>query len=171
MKTLFVLRHAKSDWSTPGQDDHERPLAERGERAALVMGRYMAQKGYRPEFILCSDARRAADTCAVVTSQWKTVPPIEMDRALYLAGRGGVLDRLGAVVSRHASVMVVGHNPDLHELVSSLARTGPEDWLQSARIKFPTAALAVLEFPIEHWREALKAGGTLIDFASPKTLV
>ena len=171
MKTLFVLRHAKSDWSTPGQDDHERPLAERGERAALVMGRYMAQRGYHPDFILCSDARRAADTCAIVTSQWKMVPPIEAERSLYLAGRTGVLNRLGAVVSRHAGVMIVGHNPDLHEVVTGLAQSGPAEWLQSATDKFPTAALAVLELPVEHWREAAKTGGTLVDYATPKTLV
>ena len=171
MKTLFVLRHAKSDWSVAGQDDHERALAGRGERAALVMGRYMAQKGYRPDFILCSDARRAADTCAIVTSQWKTVPPIETERSLYLAGPRGVLDRLGAVVSRHAGVMIVGHNPDLHEVVAGLAQSGSVEWLQSAAEKFPTAALAVLELPIEHWRDAAKTGGTLVDYATPKTLV
>lgn len=171
MKTLFVLRHAKSDWSTPGQDDHERSLSDRGERAALVMGRYMDQKNYRPDFILCSDARRAADTLEIVTSQWKMVPPIEMEPALYLAGRSGVLKRLGAVVSRHESVMVVGHNPDLHEVVASLAQTGSVEWIQSAAGKFPTTALAVLELPIDHWREAAKATGDMVDYATPKTLV
>ena len=171
MKTLFVLRHAKSDWSTPGQEDHERPLAERGQRAALVMGRYMAQKGYRPDFILCSDARRTTETCAIVSSQWKTVPPIEAERSLYLAGRTGVLNRLGAVVSRHDGVMVIGHNPDLHQLVTGLAQSGSVEWLQSAEDKFPTAALAVLELPIEHWRDAARTGGTLVDYATPKMLV
>ena len=167
MKTLFVLRHAKSDWSLTGQDDHERSLSDRGERAALVIGRYMAQKGYRPDFILCSDARRAADTCAIVTSQWTIVPPIETERSLYLAGRAGLLARLG----RHAGVMLIGHNPDLHELVVGLAQAGSEEWLRSVSGKFPTAALAVLELPIKHWRDAATAGGTLVDYATPKTLV
>ncbi len=171
MKTLYLLRHAKSDWSVPGQDDHERPLADRGERAALVMGRYMAQKGYHPDFILCSDARRATDTCAIVTSQWKMVPPIETEPALYLAGPTGGLNRLGGVVSRHASVMIIGHNPDLHEVVASLAQSGSAEWLQTVAGKFPTAALAVLELPIDHWRDAAKTGGALIDYATPKTLV
>ena len=171
MKTLYVLRHAKSDWSTPGQDDHARPLAERGERAALVMGRYMSQMGYRPDFILCSDARRAVDTCAIVTSQWKTVPPLETERSLYLAGATGVLTRLGGVVSRHSTVMIVGHNPDLHSIVAGLAMSGSPEALRSARDKFPTAALAVLDLPIEHWREASSTGGTMVDFATPKMLV
>lgn len=171
MKTLFVLRHAKSDWSTEGQDDHERSLSDRGERAALVIGRYMAQTGYRPDFILCSDARRAAETCAIVTSQWQMVSPIEAERALYQAGRSGVLRRLGAVVSKYESVMLIGHNPDLHELVAGLAQSGSVEWIQSATGKFPTAALAVLELPIEHWRDTAKASGTLVDYATPKTLV
>ena len=67
--------------------------------------------------------------------------------------------------------MVVGHNPDLHEVVASLARTGSVEWIQSAAGKFPTTALAVLELPIDHWREAAKANGTLVDYATPKTLV
>lgn len=171
MKTLYVLRHAKSDWSTPGQEDHERTLSDRGERAALVMGRYIAQTGYRPDMILCSDARRATETCAIVTGQWKLVSPIEAERSLYMTGRAGLLSRLGGVVSKYASVMLIGHNPDLHELVVQLAGAGDPAWIQSMTEKFPTAALAVLELPIEHWREAGKVRGTLVDYATPKMLV
>ena len=87
-----------------------------------------------------------------------------------MAGSTGVLYRPGGVVSRHGAVMFVGHNPDRREVVVGLARTGSEEWLQSARPKVPAAALAVIELPIEHWREAAKTGGTLVDYATPKML-
>ncbi|NNG03684.1 MAG: histidine phosphatase family protein [Inquilinus sp.] len=171
MKTLYLLRHAKSDWSLPGQDDHDRALAPRGERAALVIGRYIARCDPPPDAILCSSAVRARRTLDLAASQWPETPPIEIDRRLYLAGAGGILARLAKVADAVDSLMVVGHNPDMQALAMHLAKDGPTDLLSALASKFPTAALAAITLPLEHWRDIGTASGTLTDFATPKTLV
>ncbi len=171
MKTLLLLRHAKSGWDDPDLADHDRPLDWQGERAALVIGRYMQQEDLIPELVLCSTARRAMETHWLVSSQWTNPPPAEFDRGLYLTGDRALLHRLAQVDDRFKSVLVVGHNPDLHDLVLALARRGDPALLAAARDRFPTAAFAVIKLPIEHWAEILTATGFLLGLATPKTLV
>jgi phosphohistidine phosphatase len=171
MKTLYVLRHAKSGWDDPDLADHDRPLDLRGERAALVMGRYLAQRRFIPDLILCSTARRAVDTSTLVISQWSTRPAIECDRTLYLTGEKRVLQRLGQVADSVRAVLVIGHNPDLHDLVVALARRGDQERLADLAAKFPTAAFAAIKLPLEHWSDIVSVAGTLINYTVPKQLV
>ena len=171
MKTLYLLRHAKSDWSQPGQEDHDRPLAPRGERAALLMGRYIAQNRTLPDTILCSSATRARQTLDLAASQWPETPPVEVDKALYLAGAAGLKARLAKLPDAIDSVLLVGHNPDMQVLTQNLAKEGPRELIDAAVSKFPTAALAAISLPIDHWRDIGGAAGTLFDFATPKRLV
>lgn len=170
MLTLTLLRHAKSDWSTPGQPDFERPLAPRGEKAAPRMGAYMARKKIVPELILCSTAVRARQTLDLVLPRLPGPPPVAYDDKLYLASASMMLARLrlGAGSARH--VMMVGHDPGMHDLAVSLAGRGDAGDLTALAAKFPTAGLAVLTFEAKAWEDVAPAAGTLRYFMSPKRL-
>lgn len=170
MKTLYLLRHAKSDWSDDGLSDHDRPLAARGEKACPAMGRYLADHGFVPDRVLCSTAERARDTLARVASQWDRMPPTDFDQALYLASPARILRRLADAPDDAASVMVVGHNPGLNQILERLAVNGDGEARRNAAEKFPTCAFAAIELPIDRWSEVEGAEGTLVHFTTPRTL-
>lgn len=171
LRGLYILRHAKSSWDSPALPDHERPLDPRGERAALVMGRFIAQRRFLPDLVLCSTAVRAQETLALVSSQWPGVPPTELIPQLYLNGERELMHAIMAVDDIHRTVMVVAHNPDLHDLVTTLARRGDAALLDRATAKFPTAAFAAIKLPLAHWAGIGHATGTLACFATPRDLV
>lgn len=171
MKKLYLLRHAKSSWEASDVPDHDRPLAARGERAALLMGRYMAQERLVPDLILCSTALRSVQTRELAAEQWPVSPPTEFDRSLYLNGKRAILQRLAKVGDEVGSVLVIGHNPDLQDLTLALSSPGNGTLRLQAQAKFPSGALAVLHLPIHHWSEVLHTHGSLVDLAMPKELV
>jgi|SRR3954449_2467089 len=173
MKTLHLLRHGKSAWNDDSLPDHDRPLAPRGARAATLIGRQLRKEGFRADCILCSTARRAVDTLEIVTAQLDhnaLEMPVHQERELYLTGERALLERLRRLPDKVGTVMLVGHNPDLHHLAQDLAGAGSEDDLSSLRAKFPTAGLAVLEFPGDAWSDIGPRAGTLTRFLIPKKL-
>jgi len=170
---LLLLRHAKSDWSGKA-DDHARPLSARGKRTAPRMGAWMHAKGYDPELVLCSTAERAKETLELVLPALTGQPQIRYHRSLYLAEWPELLAEIRAVSSQASPLMVVGHNPGLEQLAIALAlqaqSAAERSRLQKLAQKFPTAALAVLDFEIADW-SGLKPGlGRLIDFVRPKDI-
>ena len=171
MKRLSLLRHAKSSWECSGLTDHDRPLERRGERAALVMGRYIAQQRLVPDLVLCSTAVRAVETRALVISQWPDEPPTTFDRDLYLSGVAAIRRRVAKVEDAIDHVLVIGHNPDLQDLALTLAAGNHAPLKRKAAHKFPTAALAVLHFSIDTWQALLRAQGTLCVVTAPRDLV
>lgn len=182
MKTLYLLRHAKSAWDDATLADHDRPLAPRGERAALVVGRYLAQENYRPDLVLCSTARRAQDTWSLVAHQLTTgsfsdtpvtAPRIttQFDPGLYLSGPKGILKRLAEVGPNSDTVMVVGHNPDLEQLVIALVEDRQDPQFLRIREKLPTASFIALRLSVDRWEDAANATAQILHFAVPKDLV
>lgn len=168
MKTLILLRHAKSDWADPELTDHDRPLAARGRDAAPKMGAWLKAHGPMPELVLCSTAARARQTLALALEALGAAPETRFDRGLYLAGGAGVLARLRQAPDAAATVLLVGHNPDLEQLARRLATTGDKPALSRLAEKYPTAGLAVIELPVERWADA-GPGGRLVAFETPKT--
>jgi phosphohistidine phosphatase len=170
---LFILRHAKSDWSGKA-DDHARPLSARGKRTAPRIGAYMRAKAYEPELVLCSTAERAKETLQLVLAASAGQPQIRYDRSLYLAEWPELLDELRAVPGGASPLMVVGHNPGLEQLAIALAlqaqSAAERGRLQKLAQKFPTAALAVLDFEIADWSGLNTGLGRLIDYVRPKDL-
>jgi phosphohistidine phosphatase len=160
-KTLLLLRHAKSSWSEPALADHDRPLADRGRRAAELISRYMEDSGIRPALVLCSPARRAQDTLAIVRTRLGSDVEVRFENGIYSADAEEVLGRLQSVPASIASVMVVGHNPALHDLAVALAGDGDHDALSQLRVKFPTGALASLDLGDAEWA-ALGPGGAFL---------
>lgn len=170
MLTLTLLRHAKSDWSLPGQQDFERTLAPRGAKDAPRMGAYMARNGLVPDLILCSGAVRARQTLALVVPALPVAPPVTYDNALYLATPSVMLARLRHCAGGAHHVMMVGHDPGMHQLAISLAGAGDAALRETLAIKFPTAGLAVLTFETDDWGCVVAGAGTLRHFTAPKRL-
>ena len=171
MRTLSILRHAKSSWDNPGLDDHERPLARRGLRDAARIGGFIRDSALVPDLVLCSDAVRARATLTLVLAEIATAPPrIVLDDALYLAEPSLLVARIASIepATRHA--MVVGHNPGLHALALALSGTGERELLATLAAKLPTAGLAVLDLDIEAWAEIGPGRGRLRAFVTPKGL-
>lgn len=168
---LMLLRHAKSSWLDPGTDDKERPLSPRGLKAAPAIGRYMRKTGYSPELVLCSDARRARETWRLVADELKAGPKIMIDGAIYDFGNGGqVMDTIRTRAKNERCVLVVGHNPSIGLLALQLTGSGDAKLRKQMGTKFPTGALAVVDFEIENWSDLGTVRGTLFDFTRPKDL-
>lgn len=175
MKTLYLLRHGKSSWDDsadgPALDDHDRPLAPRGEKAAERVGHYLKEHKAHIDLALCSTALRAEDTLRrVLTAMDGAAFPVEYERGLYLCGAHVLLERLRDAPDSAASLMLVGHNPDLHDLTRDLTGSGEARHRQALEEKFPTAACAVLLFETVHWRDLDLGAGRLADFVLPRKL-
>jgi phosphohistidine phosphatase len=154
------MRHAKSDWDT-GDDDHERPLAERGVKAARVVGRFLTRAEVVPELVISSTAVRARSTVEIAAAAGGWRCPIEHTRVFYSADAAAVLSELAAR-SAPARLMVVGHEPTWSELVSLLIGGGT--------VRMATAAVACLELPADRW-SAIKPGSARLTWlVTPKLL-
>lgn len=173
MKTVYLLRHAKSDWGVPGLADHDRPLNERGTGAAPRMGAYIKAKRYKVALVLCSSAQRTVETLKLVKPSLGE-PKVKIEEALYLAEAGQLLERLKRVDDKAESVMFIGHNPGMEQFAQALAASPGTDAQEKLhrrmREKFSTCALAVISLPVKSWREAKPGLGALEDFMRPKDL-
>jgi phosphohistidine phosphatase len=138
MKTLLVLRHAKSSWKDDSLADHDRPLNKRGKRDASRMGKLVKDEDLVPGLILSSTALRAQSTVELFVEACGFEDEIQLSRVLYAAGPEAYIDALNQVSGGYDRVMVVGHNPGLEELVEAL--TGEAE-------SMPTAALARIDLP------------------------
>jgi phosphohistidine phosphatase len=142
-KLLYVLRHAKSSWDDPTLDDHDRPLARRGRRDARRLGRHFISESIAPDLVLCSSSLRTRETLAVILPSLEGEVQLLVEDGLYGADAKTLLERLHEVPGAVASVMLIGHNPGLHELILELATPGPER--DRLRENLSTAALVNLE--------------------------
>ena len=148
MKTLLLLRHAKSSWKQPEQHDHDRPLNKRGKKEAPKVGRYLKENGLVPDLILSSTARRAQDTAQAVAEESGYPKPINLNPDLYLSDTACYLDILRSLPDEVNRVLVVGHNPDLEELLTLFT---------DVTHHLTTAALAQVDLPISSWQELNEA--------------
>ncbi|MEO8424390.1 MAG: histidine phosphatase family protein [Actinomycetota bacterium] len=165
---LWLLRHAKSSWDDSEIEDRDRPLAPRGGRAADRIRDYLVAAGIRPALVLCSSALRARETLARVLPAVEPEPDVRIESSLYTFDAAPLLHRLGEIPDGIASVMLVGHNPAIQELAVMLAARG--DRLDQLAQKYPTAALAEIEFPAGSWHDIGKMPGELTRFVVPREL-
>ncbi|MCO6188100.1 histidine phosphatase family protein [Rhizobium sp. L1K21] len=167
-KQLFLFRHAKSAWPD-GVADHERPLAERGVKAAPLMAAYMRAEGLVPDLALVSTARRTQETWALVEPAMSGVE--RRDEARLYEAHAEDLLRLVHETGEHVEkLMLVGHNPGLEILALQIMRPTPSEAEEQLKRKFPTAALAVLTVETERWADLSADGATLTRFITPKIL-
>jgi phosphohistidine phosphatase len=184
-RTLVLFRHAKSAW--PDVADHDRPLARRGIRAAPVMGRWLREAGLLPGQVLCSTARRARETWQFAQAGLAATPPVTFDARIYEAAATDLLAVIGEVPPATGTLLLIGHNPAMEDLALLLATASgaaagpgpagaaPGDMdaapgdMERMRSKFPTAAIAVLEFH-GAWPELAPARARLTAFVMPRDL-
>ncbi|MGH2538157.1 MAG: SixA phosphatase family protein [Candidatus Promineifilaceae bacterium] len=162
MKTLLLMRHAKSSWEHPALDDHDRPLNPRGERDAPRMGALIAAEGLVPDLILTSSARRAVETADAVAANCGYAGEVQTAPGIYAGGPAGYLAAVRGLTGSVERVLLIGHNPSVEQLLFRL--TGQA-------ISLPTAGLAQIELPIIGWKAlSPQTDGALINLWLPKDL-
>lgn len=162
MKTLFLFRHAKSDWDTEVDLDHDRPLNKRGKRDAKRMGRYLAAVGSLPGRVVSSSAVRAVKTVelAAAAGEWRC--EITIEDALYEADPRQVMALIQEQPDASDALLLAGHEPSFSETASLLIGGGS--------LRFPTAAIACIAFEIGRWADVRASGGMLAGLITPKML-
>ena len=142
MKTFLIMRHAKSSWATPGLDDFDRPLNDRGQRDAPRMGEYIKDQGVVPDVIISSTANRAKSTAEIVAESCGYENEVRFHDHLYHGAPRDYFRSVGPLPAAIDCCMVVGHNPGLEQLVEKLT-----DCYET----MPTAAIAIVDCPFEDW--------------------
>ncbi len=169
MRTLQLLRHAKSSWDDPGLDDRDRPLNDRGRTAAALTGARLRAADAAPQLILCSTAVRARETCERLIAALDAPPSCRYDDRLYLASGRRILDLVRTLDDAPPRVMVIGHNPGLQMLASALGVAADPKGAVRLRRKFPTAALAEFDFAASGWHDLDAAAVVAVRVTTPKT--
>jgi phosphohistidine phosphatase len=170
VRQLLLMRHAKSSWDDPKLPDHARPLNPRGRAAAIAMRGVMRDLGLEPDLILVSSSRRTLQTLGAL-EPWDETPLVEPLDTLYLATGSALLAALNTVAETARSVLLIGHNPGLHDLALALA--GPLDTANSAMRNlgegYPTGALAEFTVP-GPWHSLAEGTARLVRFVAPRDL-
>lgn len=171
MKTLGIFRHAKSDWNDARLRDFDRPLNKRGQRGAAIMGKHIREHALGWKRILASPAVRVTQTIDLAGEAAGETPPITWDRRIYLANSATLIDVLREQDDNPRSILLVGHNPGLEDLIFDLV---PDDGSSPLRDivedKFPTAAYAVIQIDIDTWSDLTENSGKLIHLTRPRDL-
>jgi phosphohistidine phosphatase len=163
MKTLLVLRHAKTQADAPA-GDHSRELTERGSSNAAAMGAYIHSLTGAPDAIITSDATRARQTAEIVARAVDFAAPLTLEPRIYAAGPETLLAVVRRIPDEVHSALIVGHNPGFEELAAVLAGNHDQE------IRLPTSGLALLEFDVERWDAVREGAGRLREVATPGTI-
>jgi phosphohistidine phosphatase len=164
--TLILMRHAKSDWGDPGQDDFDRSLNGRGRKSAPAIAAWLAQKGYLPDVVLVSGARRTVETWERMANLMPETVEMQSAPALYLAEPQVILDVLRS--QSEPTIMMIGHNPGFAILASALAKNLPT---HPKFGQYPTAATTVFSFDASKWSDIEPGTGEVLDFVVPRELL
>lgn len=170
-RQLLLLRHAKAVLGEPGMEDAGRPLAPRGEAAARLIGRYLAEHRMLPDLVLCSPAARTRSTWEIAARELPQVPPCLFLDELYVFGSGAaLLEALRQHGGTAARLLLVTHNPATQKLALTLAGSGSKAMRRQIAEKYPTAGLAILTFAAGYWVETTPSTGRLDAFVRPRDL-
>lgn len=162
MKTLLIVRHAKSDWKDEQLSDFDRPLNSRGKKNAPEMGLRMQQHGFLPDLIWSSAAKRAKRTAKLIANTIAyPEEKIVFDEALYHAGRMSLLTQIQQQEDQYDFIMLVGHNPGLSMLASQLGSITIDN--------IPTTGMAMMKFQVDRWSEINFGSGSLVWYDYPKS--
>ncbi len=159
MKTLLVLRHAKSSWDDPNLSDFDRPLNNRGKKAAPFIGELMAKNDLNPELILSSPAKRAKQTAKLAKESGNLTAPIKFNGKIYEASPNTLVDIISEIPNKFKSAMIVGHNSGVEILLTIL--TGEQH-------QFTTANLAIIKLDINNWAKISKGCGKMKNLLRPR---
>ena len=170
MMRLSVLRHAKSSWDDPHLDDFNRPLNERGWKAARRMGRELKHRGVRFDYVLASSAARVRETIDGVEEKFDFGTEIHFDPRVYGASEAMLLSLVRSLPATVHAPLLVGHNPGLEQLLIELTHDDDAGLRDEIRDKYPTGALAVVELPAQLWGDVAPGTGQIVELILPKEL-
>jgi phosphohistidine phosphatase len=168
MRTLTLLRHAKSGWDAPVARDFDRPLNARGRKAARAMGREMRRLGLGFDLVLASPAARVTETLAELAQGYGAAVDTQFDETIYLAPVDALLAMVRAADDGDARLLLVGHNPGMEQLALVLSPPGP--LRDEIAAKYPTGALTEIAFDTDHWQDVAPGAGRLERFIRPREL-
>ncbi|MEM6357194.1 MAG: histidine phosphatase family protein [Pseudomonadota bacterium] len=171
MKTVILLRHAKSSWSDPELDDHDRPLNGRGKAAAPVIARWLERTGYMPDRVVCSSSKRTRQTLKRMRGVLPDLPEATVEPKLYHAEPSVMHEILATQPDSADCVLVIGHQPGLSAFARHLVNGRIRPGCGRAFEHFPTAAAAVLTLPVGRWAELSPHTADFVGFAVPRELV
>lgn len=170
MKRLTILRHAKSDWGDPNLEDFNRPLNDRGWKAAKRMGRELDRRHVRVDFVIASPAARVRETIDGLQESVKLNVEIRFEPRLYGASEETLLQIVRSLSEKVHAPLLVGHNPGLQRLAIELTHDDAGGLRQRMTDKFPTAALARIELPADRWADVEPGSGAIAELILPKEL-
>lgn len=166
----MLLRHAKAERPEPGARDFDRPLAPAGRQPATRIGAYMASHALVPDLAICSPARRAKETWELAVPAFTKQPRTKLDPRVYELDAAGLLDLVRSASGDVQSLLLVGHNPSLEDLAELLIAAGDLAGRERLAEKFPTGALAVIDFPFDTWAKLHPHSGRFDRLISPRAL-
>jgi phosphohistidine phosphatase len=171
-RRLMLLRHAKTERAAPGERDRDRKLTARGRSDAPLIGAYMARHSLVPDLAVVSPAQRAQETWTLIATALGKTPRVINDERIYNAGTGSLIALIGEIGDTQAarSLLIVGHNPGLHDIAVRLASSGEVALRERLTEKLPTAGLVVIEFAFDDWSRVHRHGGRLEHFIMPRHL-
>ena len=169
MRRLFLIRHAKAEPNV-GRVDYERKLTGRGRDDAKRVAKALAARRTLPDILVHSGAARAKETAEIFAAAWRGKVELQEDGGLYDAGLATLLDLTRALTDEHKRVGLVGHNPGLGELATALTGSGAEPELRRLAAKYPTGAVAVLDFSIKRWDDVERNAALLALYLTPAEL-
>lgn len=167
MKTLYLLRHAKTEPGEATQQDHERRLLGRGQRDAMHLGEWLGKQLWRPDLVLCSSSVRTRQTLEQMNLGLAVPLQAQYSEQLYLASAGDLLQIVQQLDDTIRSAMIIGHNPGIHQLCLMLGQAGDAAHLASVEVSFPTCAMATIELGEQHWSQAGVKAGKLLGYYQP----
>jgi phosphohistidine phosphatase len=170
MKRLTILRHAKSSWDDAQLDDFNRPLNDRGWKAARRLGKEMKHRGMRFDFVLASTAARVRETLDGVREKFEITAEIRFEPLMYGASEEALLSLVRTLPETAHRPLLVGHNPGLERLLIGLTHGDSDGLRRTVAHKYPTGALAVVELPANRWTKVEAGSGEIVELIVPKDL-
>jgi phosphohistidine phosphatase len=169
MRRLMLLRHAKTERAEPGERDRDRKLTKRGRADAPIIGAYMARHGLTPDLAMVSPARRAQETWTLLAAAFAKAPRVADEERIYNADVDSLIEVIGETRAAR-SLLIVGHNPGLHDLAMQLIASGNVEPRQQVAEKLPTSGLVVIELPFDDWSRVHPHAGRLERFVTPNLI-
>jgi phosphohistidine phosphatase len=170
MRRLMLLRHSAAERANPGDSDQERPLSPEGRADAATIGAYLGNHSFRPDRVLVSPSTRTRETWRQIAAALRTAPEPVFDERIYNAAAQSLFNVIAEMAGDAQSVLMLGHNPGLHELAVLLVATGDIDTRERLRENFPTSGVAIIDFALDSWAKLHPRSGRLERFVSPKLI-
>jgi phosphohistidine phosphatase len=170
MRRLMLLRHSAAERANPGESDQARQLSPEGRADAATIGAYLGSHAFRPDRVLVSPSTRTRETWRQVAAALRTAPEAIFDERIYDATAQNLFNVIAEAAGDARSVLMLGHNPGLHELAILLVATGDIDTRERLRENFPTSGVAIIDFAIDNWAKLHPRSGRLERFVSPKLI-